>query len=613
MFTRALVTLPLLIGHSFCACGEDDPPVGTTEDAGGSSGGSSGITSGSSGTSGTNPRPDGGREEPPAPPLECTNADPGALPNGVRPGALTFPSPTIRNASMVWELEGDQNENATVEFRFRKLGDDVWSQGLPLRSVPALTIEGVTRAHQLIGAIFDLEPATSYEVEARMLDPDGGCEVRTGQFSTRAVPTPMPGAQVKSVTVATLSSTLASAAPGDILELSAGTYPGFQIPRDGEPGKPIVVRAAAGATIEGEIGLFDRSYIQLRGLDLTGRIRINRGRENAVVGSTIRATAAFEGHGIVSYLGAENLYIADNTIQGLSTTWDHDSFGVSGDNSGEGIVVTGPGHVIEHNRVTGFRDCLSTMEGDEAVNQHSIDFIENDVSLCMDDGVEADFCLHNCRTVRNRVHNTFISLSSQPGLGGPNYFVRNVITNAVLVAIKPLRGSVGDVLLHNTIVKTGDCLAAYTDANVKVRHMMTRGNLFFCGPGGEYGGYDNGDGAAIMMTTAEHADLDYDGFAPLSGFFGKLGATRFDTFDELRANTTEVHAAQLDTSALVTSPTFPTVAIPAWSAPDLQLAPGGAAVDRGVHLPNVTDHFVGAAPDLGAYEIGATPPAYGPR
>ena len=36
--------------------------------------------------------------------------------------------------------------------------------------------------------------------------------------------------------------------------------------------------------------------------------------------------------------------------------------GANGKNIGEGIEMTGPGNVIEFNRVTGFRDCISTME-----------------------------------------------------------------------------------------------------------------------------------------------------------------------------------------------------------------------------------------------------------
>lgn len=46
---------------------------------------------------------------------------------------------------------------------------------------------------------------------------------------------------------------------------------------------------------------------------------------------------------------------------------------------------------------------------------------------------------------------------------------------------------------------------------------------------------------------------------------------------------------------------------------DFRLRPNGAAVNRGVALPNVTDGLTGAAPDLGAVEVGGDVPHHGPR
>ena len=46
---------------------------------------------------------------------------------------------------------------------------------------------------------------------------------------------------------------------------------------------------------------------------------------------------------------------------------------------------------------------------------------------------------------------------------------------------------------------------------------------------------------------------------------------------------------------------------------DFRLKPGSAPVDAGVIIPNITDGFTGKAPDLGAYELGAPLPQYGPR
>jgi len=46
---------------------------------------------------------------------------------------------------------------------------------------------------------------------------------------------------------------------------------------------------------------------------------------------------------------------------------------------------------------------------------------------------------------------------------------------------------------------------------------------------------------------------------------------------------------------------------------DFRLRPGSGAVDRGTPLAQVTDGFSGRAPDLGALELGAPYPVYGPR
>ncbi len=46
---------------------------------------------------------------------------------------------------------------------------------------------------------------------------------------------------------------------------------------------------------------------------------------------------------------------------------------------------------------------------------------------------------------------------------------------------------------------------------------------------------------------------------------------------------------------------------------DFRLKPGSGPVDRGIGLPNVTDGFTGKAPDIGALEVGAPVPHYGPR
>ena len=49
------------------------------------------------------------------------------------------------------------------------------------------------------------------------------------------------------------------------------------------------------------------------------------------------------------------------------------------------------------------------------------------------------------------------------------------------------------------------------------------------------------------------------------------------------------------------------------SPPHLPLNEGSRAVGAGIVVPNLSDDFVGKAPDLGAYEFGRKMPHYGPR
>ena len=56
--------------------------------------------------------------------------------NNTVAGAVTFPNPTINNISVVWPITGDDDLDATVAVRYRKLGDTAWSQGMNLSACP---------------------------------------------------------------------------------------------------------------------------------------------------------------------------------------------------------------------------------------------------------------------------------------------------------------------------------------------------------------------------------------------------------------------------------------------------------------------------------------------
>ncbi|MFO7565268.1 MAG: right-handed parallel beta-helix repeat-containing protein [Enhygromyxa sp.] len=529
---------------------------------------------------------------------------------GTVPGATSLPYPTLEHVSVLWEIDGDSNENGTVTVRYRSEGG-AWHEGTPLRRVPAGELEGFAWPNRHAGTVFGLSPGTTYEIELFLRDPDGGCEIRTLEVTTRTRPRAIEGARVLDATPATLTQVANASQPGDVIALAPGNYATFTFPKDGTAEAPIVILGDGGAgnvVIDGDLRLDGRAHVIVDGLTVNGQIKFNAATGLAIVNNTVNASA----DGIAMLTRGENIYVADNTVSG-STTWTEAALGVDGDNLGEGIILTGPGHVIEHNRVSGFRDAISLLEGGGAVDQFSIDILYNDIDSAADDGIEADFCSHNCRIIGNRLTNTFMALSSQPGLGGPTYFIRNSLYSVILSAFKLQRSSIGDVVWHNTVVKNGDALGIYT-TDVFARQQF-RNNLFIGGPGGSYGGWSSGSGRVIDLDAADPScDLDYDGFGSTTGeFVGNIGATAFSSLAELQATTTEAHAVEVGLEVFAAPVAYPHSPFPALSPADLRLAPEGAAIDAGVLIPGLNAGHSGAAPDLGAHELGEPLPSYGPR
>jgi MYXO-CTERM domain-containing protein len=531
--------------------------------------------------------------------------------DSVTAGTVSAPYPTLENVSIDWAVSDDDNANAVASVRYRKQGESAFRGALPLVRVPAGENEGFTWTSKLSGSIFGLEPGTTYEVELTLGDPDGGDEIASVTVTTRAVPAIPADAREVAVTPATIADALDAAEPNDVLVLADGTYAEIVVPNDGEAGRPIALRpeSPSGAVVEGDVRMDGRSFVHVEGLTVHGKFKFNDAESIVVRGCTI----VTPDDGIVSFgTGVRNAVITDNVITG-PTIWQESSLGVDGDNLGEGIQLTGPGNVVAYNRVTGFRDCLSLLEDSEAVEQVSNDFYGNDLSECADDAVEADFAMGNVRVYGNRVTKSFMGLSSQPGLGGPTYFVRNVLYGVLYQAFKLQRSSVGDVGYHNTIVKSGDAFSVNT-SDIFSRALF-RNNLFIGGPGGVYLGYDSGPGNVTDLPSADAScSFDYDGYGSIGtgAFEGRIGDVRFSSLDELRSMTTEAHAVEVDLSVFQAAVVFPSDPFDVPAPPSFALASGSAAVDRGTPLANVSDGFAGAAPDLGALELGGREPPYGP-
>ncbi|QDS96913.1 right-handed parallel beta-helix repeat-containing protein [Adhaeretor mobilis] len=541
--------------------------------------------------------------------LSCPSAwGQGSSPrNATTPGEVTTPYPTLHQLAVEWEIDGDDNLNGVVTTQYRAVGETTWREAMPLSRVAAkkryFEHEKVPHAwkNKHSGSLFHLEPDTQYEIKLTLNDPDGGTAEKVVTARTRPVPGPAPNALQRKVT----PETIGTAKPGEILLLAAGNYGEFHAPRDGEPGKPIVYRSEKGDAVFKTILLVNRKHVHLDGLTIKNEDKHGKG-VNLVgaVDCVVQHCKVNAMYAICAPVppGATSCYIADNIVEG-TTPWTAESMGAHGDNIGEGIQLTGPGNVICYNRVTGYRDCISTMEG-RIADQSCIDIYNNDIYTGADDGIEADFCHHNCRIMRNRMTNCFVALSSQPGLGGPNYFIRNVAYNITHAAFKLKRDSVGDVVIHNTVIKLGTGLGG----NSPMEHAYFRNNLCIGGPVGDnqWGGYGGGaPAAADIRSPGERSSFDYDAVGVYKEpFWAKIDGKPFAEV--------EPHGIQIDMSVF-NKVEFPYPPLPGRPAPDLRPRAASAVVDAGVRLPNINDDYLGDAPDIGAYEAGRDLPHYGPR
>ena len=506
--------------------------------------------------------------------------------NNTIPGKVVALYPTIHNLAVEWYIQGDDNQNGLTTVQYREKGSSVWKEGMPLFRVPAGENVKFSWKNKYSGSIFDLKPDTEYEIRLSLKDPDGGEDTKIITSRTRPVPV------IKET--------------AEIIEIKAGDYDTLHT-RSGTEKKPVVYRCSSGKATFTYIDLKNRDWVFIDGLNVKNLrkngigIQLNGAKNCVVSHCTVNAV-----YGIVAYLpGATNCYISDNDVTG-TCEWTNEAMGAHGENIGEGIEMTGPGNVICYNRVTAFRDCISTMEDQHVYDQTCIDIYNNDIYTGVDDAIEADFCFSNCRIYRNRITNSFVGLSSQPGLGGPNYFYRNAMYNVIHAAFKLKRFSQGDVVMHNTVVKVGAGLGG----NDTMDYAWFRNNLAIGGPTGGVNWGDYGAGnpyAADIIGPGAHSDFDYDAVGVSGiGYVAKIGGKPFSSVEKHG-----IEHIKLDET--FKNVTFPNPPVPERAVPDLRPLPGSAVIDAGVFIPNIDDGYKGKAPDCGAYELGQDLPHYGPR
>jgi hypothetical protein len=244
--------------------------------------------------------------------------------------------------------------------------------------------------------------------------------------------------------------------------------------------------------------------------------------------------------------------------------------------------------------------------------------------------------MHNVRVMRNLMLNSASHpFCNQPAIGGPIYWIRNIVYNAPFGSTRTSNGAPGMIYLNNTIL---------SETNIRTTsnsHWMN--NLML--------GQNSQPAIFAVNTYTNYTSSDYNGFRvnPGADVSFEWSSPPFGVAQDFRDLLAAQDGVQTPPDKTLVTRRYPTLAayssqthqdthsvlldydifqhVPMLDAKDVKtvqsiyqakdldfrLKPGSAAIDKGASIPNVTNGYSGNAPDLGALELGQPMPHYGPR
>src|SRR5882724_5905641 len=327
-----------------------------------------------------------------------------------------------------------------------------------------------------------------------------------------------------------------------------GTYYLFA---NGTPEKPIVIKGAGDGEVifdgGGNFNLFNvkaANYNYFEGITFRNtEIAIWAGTQfqSGSTGLTVKHSR-FENVNLgifTNYAGSSDFYVADNYFIGRDdpvhlSGWSgalwkkiDDAAGIKFPptlDSYTAVRLYGGGHVVAYNYVANFHDGIDVetygdpdgntpdptaaagpnypARKDWKLRPVAIDFYNNYMTNFHDNAFEADGSMHNVRIMRNMMLNSASHpMCNQPDLGGPVYWIRNIMYNAPGGSTRLTSGSAGAVFLNNTILTE---TSAGSSSNIHWKNNLMLGQ--------------NSAPAILAVTTyTNYSSSDYNGFRPNPG------------------------------------------------------------------------------------------------
>jgi hypothetical protein len=551
---------------------------------------------------------------------------------------LEFERSTPEQIGIHARVEGSLPADARVTVRYWPASAPDWRVGHPLLRIhPEWVAPGAPKmpVDAFAGSIFDLAPGTATIVELTLEQAGKPSQTMWKTIATRALPGPAPAATVSATPASDLKALFGSLKPGDVLELGAGTYElsDLTLSVHGTDASPIYVRGASreGVVLHDAAGpvlkILEASNVVIENLTLEGS-NSDSGTSSSSAGVSFWNGGAsqefitlrgldFRGvdQGIVATGAVRSVLVYDNDMRG-NNVWTKDFVESNKTWNDDGIRVPGEGNVAFENTLHGFGDSFAVNDGAFSA---AVYFYRNRVTMTGDDSFEADYGTRNLAFYDNTITNASTFLSLDPLWGGPLYCFRNVVLNTVRGPFKLNDTNTGFMIYSNTIVRT----EGTTDwgwvqyDNGALRNWSFRDNLLV---------YRGGTGKLLAIESPGNSPLDFtnNGWYPdgdvwwthSGGSFGSLAAARagVPATTPLFGTSAARHEADV---VLASDPFASLVTLGSDHltevTTDVTLALDGAspAKHAGVAIPNVTDGFTGAAPDLGAVIEGRSSPTIG--
>ena len=270
----------------------------------------------------------------------------------------------------------------------------------------------------------------------------------------------------------------------------------------------------------------------------------------------------------------------------------------TGDYEAGGIYVFGSsqsnvGNVIRFNTFEHFFDGSHLYSDNTNGPTRNMDFHDNLIADCSDDAIETDGAAVNARFYNNRFIRFLTGISIAPAATGPSYIFRNILAGWHSVDEYegyPFKFNYGPppstrwiYIYHNTCFtdvsgQDGFLFKGYSEWS----NVVSRNNI-----------YAGTDCAIESWPSTNPVTMDYDAlFTTHATRFARWGSAGYATLPAFAAATGQ------ETDGIAADPRFVDT-----SSTNYSLNSDSPLIDRGLRIPGINDDYVGAAPDIGAFEF----------